>query len=343
MCHGIVTQESHMRPELKGNLARPRRNRRSPALRDLMAETSLGAQHLVLPLFIREGSRRRQAIASMPGVERLSLDLGLKQVEQARTLGIRAVALFPYIEPGLRSETADEALNPDGLTPRVIAAVKRRFPDVALFSDIALDPFSALGHDGLVRKGEILNDETVAVLAAMAVIHAEAGADVVSPSDMMDGRVLAIRQALDAKGLSSTGILSYAAKYASSFYGPFRDALDSAPKFGDKKTYQMDLRNAREAVREVQLDVAEGADMVMVKPALAYLDIIRLVRETVHIPVAAYNVSGEYSMIKAAAARGWLDHDKAMAESLYAMRRAGADFIFTYFALEMARWLKRQR
>jgi porphobilinogen synthase len=279
----------------------------------------------------------------MPGVSRWSLDSVLPYVREARDLGIRAVAIFPRIGDDKKNSQASESLNPEGLVPHALRFLKREFPELVLISDIALDPFSADGHDGLVHDGRILNDETLPILAKMAVLHAQAGADFVAPSDMMDGRVAAIRSALDEAGLSDTGILSYAAKYASCFYGPFRDALDSAPRAGDKKTYQMDTRNAREAVREVALDVAEGADIVMVKPAGAYLDVIRAVRESVTIPVAAYQVSGEYSMIRFAGEHGLFDWRQAMVESLLAIRRAGADLIFTYFAVEMARWLREKR
>lgn len=319
---------------------RPRRNRRSPALRDMLAETTLGPEHLVLPLFLREGRKKRQAVGSMPGVERLSLDQALPLVEKALKSGLRSVALFPYIEKGLRDATGSAALDPEGLAPAAIRALKRRFPSLVVFADVALDPYTSHGHDGVLSGGEVLNDETVELLCRQALVLASAGADFVAPSDMMDGRVGAIRRALDAESLTRTGILSYAAKYASSFYGPFRDALDSAPKTGDKKGYQMDPRNAREALREAGLDQAEGADILMVKPALAYLDVIRSLSLAFELPIAAYNVSGEYSMVKAAAAKGWLDHDRAMSEMLYAMRRAGASLIFTYFAMEMAEWLK---
>jgi len=320
---------------------RPRRNRRNASIRDIIAETGLAAQHLVMPLFVMEGSSKRQAIGSMPGIFRTSLDLALRQMERLQKLGVRGIALFPYIEPKLRDSRGSEALNRQGLSPRAIRAIKRRFPGMVVFSDVALDPFNSDGHDGIVRQGQVVNDETVAVLAQMAVLQAEAGADYVAPSDMMDGRVGAIRKALDKAGFEGTGIMSYAAKYASSFYGPFRDALDSSPKSGDKKAYQMDPRNLREALREAALDEAEGADMLMVKPALAYLDVIAAVRQRTTLPVAAYNVSGEYSMVKAAAKAGFLDHDKAMAESLMAIRRAGAGIIFTYFAQEMAELLKK--
>lgn len=320
-------------------LHRPRRLRRTASIREAVAETHLSAAQLVLPVFVMEGERREEAIGSMPGISRRTLDLLPAYVERAALAGVRSLALFPKIAEGKKDSSAKEALNHLGLVPKTVAALKKQFPELTLYTDIALDPFSADGHDGLVRHGEVVNDLSVEVLARMAVIHAEAGADFVAPSDMMDGRVGAIRRALDERGFSNVGILSYGAKYASCFYGPFRDALDSAPKAGDKKTYQMDPRNLREAIREVQLDVAEGADGVMVKPAGAYLDVIRAVRESVNIPVAAYQVSGEYSMIRFGAEHGLFRWEAAMEESLFAIRRAGADLVFTYFAEEMARRL----
>ena len=317
-------------------IQRPRRNRRTDAIRRLVRETELSPAHFILPLFVCEGRNRRVAIPSMPGCYRLSIDWLVKEARAAFKLGIPAVALFPAIANSLKNPTASESVNPDGLLPRAVRALKNALPGLCVITDVAMDPYSSDGHDGFVQDGQILNDPTVDILSGMAVCQAEAGADIVAPSDMMDGRVRAIRIALDQSGHDQTGILSYAAKYCSGFYGPFRDALDSAPRSGDKKTYQMDPANVREAIREVKLDVDEGADLVMVKPALPYLDVIRAVREAVNVPVAAYNVSGEYAMIKAAANMGWLDGTKCMLESLLSIRRAGADIILTYFAREAA-------
>ena len=312
---------------------RPRRNRRTAALRRLVSETALCPSHFILPLFVCEGRGRREAITSMPGCFRLSRELLVREARSAARLGIPAVALFPALSDRLKDKVATESLNPDGLLQQTVRALKDAAPELCVITDVALDPYSSDGHDGYVNAaGEIENDRTVEILARMAVAQAAAGADLVAPSDMMDGRVGALRTALDETGHTQVGILSYAAKYCSAFYGPFRDALDSAPRAGDKKTYQMDPGNAREALREVQLDVAEGADIVMVKPALPYLDIIQAVRAAVPVPVAAYQVSGEYAMIKAAAAQGWLDEKKCMLESLTSIRRAGADMILTYFA-----------
>jgi porphobilinogen synthase len=316
---------------------RPRRNRRTESIRRLVRETSLTPDHLILPLFVCDGKNRKVAIASMPDVFRLSRDLLVKEARAAWKLGIPAVALFPALPDRLKDATAREALNPDGLLQQTVRALKNAVPEMTVITDVAMDPYSSDGHDGLVdERGRIDNDRTLDILAEMAVAQAQAGADLVAPSDMMDGRVGALRTALDATGHSEVGILAYSAKYCSAFYGPFRDALGSAPRHGDKKTYQMDPANAREAVREVLLDVAEGADIVMVKPAGPYLDIVRAVREAVHVPVAAYQVSGEYAMIKAAAKLGWLDEAAAMQESLLAIRRAGADLILTYFAKTLA-------
>lgn len=318
---------------------RPRRNRRSPVIRNMIAETSFSADNLIFPLFLCEGQDQKIAIKSMPGQFRLSADLLLKEIAECQALGIHSFALFPAINEALKNSTAEESFNPTGLLPTTVKKIKDKFSETCIITDVALDPYSSDGHDGLVRDGQILNDETIEVLVKMALTQAKAGADMVAPSDMMDGRVGEIRKALDSEGFEQTGILAYSAKYASSFYGPFRDALDSAPKFGDKKTYQMDPRNSREALLEAGLDVQEGADMIMVKPALAYLDVIQLLKQNFTTPVAAYNVSGEYAMIKAAAQNGWLDGEKAMMESLLAIRRAGADVILTYFAKEAARVL----
>lgn len=319
---------------------RPRRNRKSAVTRGWLRETNLSTDRLVLPLFIHEGNAD-VPIASMPGCARLSPKGLLTEVEQAAADGISAIVLFPAIADEKKSKTADEAYNPNGLVPKSISAIKSRFPHVVVLTDVALDPYSSDGHDGLVDAGgRILNDETVAVLCEQSLMHARAGADVVAPSDMMDGRVGAIRAALDREGFTDVSILAYTAKYASAFYGPFRDALDSAPRSGDKKTYQMDPANAREAEREVRLDEAEGADMVMVKPAGPYLDVIARVRSATSLPVAAYQVSGEYAMLKAAAQNGWLEERSVVLESLLAIRRAGADAILTYFARSAARWLR---
>ncbi|UYL08708.1 porphobilinogen synthase [Bdellovibrio sp. SKB1291214] len=320
---------------------RPRRNRRTEAVRQMVAETDLRPSQLVLPLFLVEGTGQKQEIASMPGIYRMSPDLILDEVARAVSLGVKSFDLFPALPETKKDTTGTEGLNPNGLMPTTLKKIRDKFPDVTLITDVALDPYSSDGHDGVVKNGLILNDETVEILAKMSVLHAKSGADIVSPSDMMDGRVGAIREALDAEGLIDTGILSYSVKYASSFYGPFREALDSAPKFGDKKTYQMDFRNTREAIREIDLDVAEGADIVMVKPALSYLDVIAKVKAHTSIPVAAYNVSGEYGLIKHGAKVGLIDETRAMVETLYSIRRAGADIIFTYFALPMAEWLNK--
>jgi porphobilinogen synthase len=319
---------------------RPRRNRRSHSIRELVAETHLSAGEMIWPVFVTEGKNQATAISTMPGVFRYTPDLLLKEIAKAISLGVTGFALFPAIEGVLKDTHGKESLNKAGLLPKTVQMIKDKFPESTVITDVALDPYSSDGHDGVVHDGKILNDETVDILCQMAVVQAEAGADLVAPSDMMDGRVGAIRRALDQSGFHETGILAYSAKYASSFYGPFREALESAPKLGDKKTYQMDFRNAREAVHEARLDVAEGADIVMVKPALSYLDIIKSIKAKVNIPVAAYNVSGEYAMIKAADKAGMIDGTKAMVETLYSIKRAGADIILTYFALEMAKYLQ---
>jgi porphobilinogen synthase len=318
---------------------RPRRNRRTEAIRRLVRETVLSPSDLVWPLFVVDGERREEPIASMPGCFRWSRDLLVARAREAFEAGVAAVALFPALDDASKDHRATESANPDGLLPRTVRDLKSAAPDLCVITDVAMDPYSADGHDGLVVDGEIANDETLPILAAMAVAQADAGADLVAPSDMMDGRVGFIRRALDGAGHEGVGILSYAAKYASAFYGPFREALDSAPRHGDKKTYQMDPANAREALREVRLDVAEGADIVMVKPALPYLDVIAAVRAAVDVPVAAYQVSGEYAMLHAAAAGGSLDLDAALLESLTAIKRAGAGIVFTYAAPALARAL----
>jgi len=317
-----------------------RRNRilrQSPAIRAMVAETIIRPEDFIAPLFIIEGENTAEEISSMKGYYRRSLDGTVKEVKELWSLGIRSVLLFIKCRDDLKDNKGTEALNPDGLMQRSIKAIKDACPDMLVMTDVALDPFSSYGHDGIVENGEIVNDATVEVLAKMSVSHAAAGADFVAPSDMMDGRILAIRQALEQEGFSKTGIMSYSAKYASCFYGPFRDALDSAPGFGDKKTYQMDFANRREAIRETLMDIEEGADIVMVKPAMAYLDIIREVKDAVDVPVSAYHVSGEYAMIKAAAAMGWLNEEKAILESLTGIKRAGADLIATYFAKDAVR------
>ena len=318
---------------------RPRRNRKNEVVRSFHRETVLGPEHFVYPLFVHDGAGT-QPIASMPGCFRLDQEALMREVEGALEDGVGAVVLFPAIDEGLKTADGEESFNPEGLVPRCLRRLRATFPELLLCTDVALDPYSSDGHDGIVREGRILNDETVEVLVRQALAQAAAGADVIAPSDMMDGRVGAIRDALDAAGHHEVSILSYTVKYASAFYGPFRDALDSAPKFGDKKTYQMDPANAREALREVELDEAEGADILMVKPALPYLDVLRLVREATALPVAAYQVSGEYAMLKAASQNGWLDERRTVLESLMAIRRAGADVIFTYYARQAARWLR---
>jgi len=319
---------------------RPRRLRRTETLRRMVREHILQVEDLIYPLFVMEGEKHQESVPSMPGCYRYTLDLLLDEVKQAYKLGIGAIALFPLIPHAQKDNAGTESYNPDGLIPRAVGAIKQAVPDILVITDVALDPYSSEGHDGIVQDGKILNDETVAVLVKQAIVQAEAGADFVAPSDMMDGRVGAIRRALDAEGWINVGILAYSAKYSSAYYGPFRDALDSAPKFGDKKTYQMDAANAIEAIKEVDLDIAEGADIVMVKPALAYLDVICQIKQHTNLPVAAYNVSGEYAMIKAAAQQGWIDEKKVILETLTSMKRAGANLILTYFAKDVALMLQ---
>lgn len=320
--------------------ARPRRNRANAAIRSLVRETTLGPSNFILPLFITEGKGISDPIAAMPGVSRLSIDRLVAKAKEAAKLGVPAIALFPKIDDKLKDAYAKEAMNRDGLLPRAVRELKNAVPEMLVITDVAMDPYSSDGHDGLVREGRVLNDETLPILAEMAICQVEAGADWVAPSDMMDGRVGYLRRALDEAGYTDRAILAYTAKYASAFYGPFRQALDSAPRAGDKKTYQMDPANRREAVREARLDVSEGADVIMVKPALAYLDVISELRRKVTVPIAAYQVSGEFAMIKAAGEKGWLDADDAMMEALLAIRRAGADMILSYYALEAARKLQ---
>lgn len=318
-------------------LQRPRRNRRTAAIRALTQETRLHPSQLIIPYFIVEGKNQKEPISSLPGVARLSLDLLLRDAEEAYQLGIRAINLFPLVPSERKDRRGSEALRQGNLVQQAISMLKREIPEMCVMVDIALDPYTDHGHDGLVDDEQrILNDETVEMLARMSVCCAEAGADIVAPSDMMDGRVAFIRKALDLAGFDQVGILSYAAKYASAFYGPFREALQSAPKFGDKKTYQMNPANRREAILESLLDVSEGADLLLIKPALPYLDVIAEVKRQVHLPVGAYHVSGEYAMLMAAGEKGWLDVDKALYESLLSIRRAGADFILSYAAKRVA-------
>ena len=320
---------------------RPRRNRRADWARRMVREHVLTADDLIWPLFLVEGKKVRAAVDSMPGVERLSVDEAVRAAERAARLSIPCLALFPHTEHEKRDERGSEALNADNLVCRAIRAIKQEVPQIGVLCDVALDPYTSHGHDGLMRNGVILNDETVAVLVRQALIQAEAGCDIIAPSDMMDGRVGAIRQGLDAAGFDEVQIMAYAAKYASAFYGPFRDAIGSnATLIGDKRTYQMDPANADEAMREVELDIGEGADMIMVKPGMPYLDILQRVKVTFGMPTFAYQVSGEYAMIMAAAQNGWLDGDKAMVESLIAFKRAGADGVLTYFAARIAEQLK---
>ena len=319
-----------------------RRNRimrQSASIRSMVSETNLTPNDFIAPLFIVEGRGIREEILSMPGYFRTSIDIAVVEVKELWALGIKSVLLFIKCKDELKDNKGTEALNRDGLMQRTIREIKNAIPEMVVMTDVALDPFSSYGHDGIVENNEIVNDPTVEVLAKMSVSHAEAGADIVAPSDMMDGRIFAIRQALEQSGYTKTGILSYSAKYASCFYGPFRDALDSAPGFGDKKSYQMDYSNRMEAIKETLMDIEEGADIVMVKPAMAYLDIIREVKNSVHVPVSAYHVSGEYAMIKAAAKMGWLNEEKAVIESLTSIKRAGADLIATYFARDAVRMI----
>ncbi|MBT9392001.1 porphobilinogen synthase [Hymenobacter sp. NST-14] len=322
---------------------RPRRNRKSQVIRDMVQETRLTTHDFIFPLFLIEGQNQHVEVKSMPGIFRFSADRIIEEVGRCVELGIRSFAPFPSINEGLKDRLARESANPEGLYLKTVADIKRQFPDVVLMTDVAMDPYSSDGHDGVVdpESGEILNDATLEVLGQMALAQARAGSDIIGPSDMMDGRVAWIREVLDRNAFSHVSIMSYTAKYASAFYGPFRDALDSAPKKGDKKSYQMDPANRREALRELALDEQEGADMVMIKPALSYLDVIREVRNHTQLPVTAYNVSGEYAMVKAAARQGWLDGEKTMLEVLLSIKRAGADAILTYFAKEAAEVLRR--
>ncbi|MFY9160683.1 porphobilinogen synthase [Aquirufa ecclesiirivi] len=317
-------------------LQRPRRNRQSAVIRSMVEETRLSVKDMMFPLFVMEGQNTQTEISSMPGIYRFTLDLLLAEIESCVKMGIQSFALFPQIPESKKDSMATESYKKGNIYTESIYEISQRFPEISLLTDVAMDPYSSDGHDGIVKDGQILNDETLPVLAKMAIAQAQAGSKLIGPSDMMDGRVGYLRQALDDAGYSQVGIMAYTAKYASAFYGPFRDALESAPKFGDKKSYQMNPANRREALIEAELDEMEGADFLMVKPALAYLDIIALLKENSHLPIAAYNVSGEYAMVKAAAQNGWIDGEKAMLESLLSIKRAGAQVILTYFAKEFA-------
>ena len=318
---------------------RPRRNRKNAAIREMVQESRLGLENLIFPIFLKDGAGIKEKIPSLPNIYRWSIDLLLKEIESCMELGLRIYDIFPAVEDHLKDQTATMSYDPSNFYLKAIQKIKETFPELVLMSDVALDPYSSDGHDGLVRNGKIVNDDTLPILAKMAVAQAQAGIDIIGPSDMMDGRVGIIRSALDDAGYTDTSIMSYTAKYASAFYGPFRDALNSAPKSGDKKTYQMNTANKSEALIEAQLDVEEGADMIMVKPALCYLDVIHVLKENFATPVTAYNVSGEYAMVHAAAQKGWVDYNAAMNEMLLSIRRSGADGILTYFAKDFAQSL----
>ena len=324
---------------MHNRIRRPRRNRKSAAIRAMVEETRLSVNDFIFPLFLIEGSDKKEEIPSMPGIYRYSLDVLLDEIQECMHLGIKGFCVFPSLGEDKKDKYGTEGHRKDGLYIQALRKIKSKFPEIALMTDIAMDPYSSDGHDGILENGEILNDETLEILGKMALAQAEAGADILGPSDMMDGRVGYIRKVLDEAGYTQVSIMSYTAKYASAFYGPFRDALDSAPKFGDKKTYQMNPANASEALIEADLDIEEGADMMMVKPALAYLDIIKSLKDHYNVPITAYNVSGEYAMLKAASEKGWLDGEKVMMETLLSIKRAGADIILTYFAKEAARIL----
>jgi porphobilinogen synthase len=315
---------------------RPRRNRKNEVIRNMVQENWVSVNDLIFPLFLTAGKNKKSEISSMPGINRFSTDLLLKEIEACMKLGLNTFCLFPNLDDKLKDKKATESLNTKGLYPSAIREIKKRFPEAIVMTDVAMDPYSSDGHDGYVKNGQILNDETLEILAKMALVQAEAGADIIGPSDMMDGRVGFIREALDENDFTAVSIMSYTAKYASGFYGPFRDALDSAPKFGDKKTYQMNPANAKEALLEADLDMNEGADFLMVKPALSYLDIIKTLNDNFNLPIAAYNVSGEYAMVKAAAQKKWIDGEKVRDEILLSIKRAGASVILTYFAKEFA-------
>lgn len=315
---------------------RPRRNRKSDAIRSMVEETTVTTNDFIYPLFLVDGGNKKVEVTSMPGIFRLSVDLMLKEIEECINLGVKAFDVFPVVEDQYKDKTATRSYDPNFFYLKALREIKKQFPDACVMTDVAMDPYSTDGHDGLVKDGKILNDETLEILGKMALAQAETGIDIVGPSDMMDGRVGYIRNLLDKNGFTDVSIMSYTAKYTSGFYNPFREALDSAPKFGDKKTYQMNPANRKEALIEAALDVEEGADFLMVKPALAYLDVIRLLKDNFQLPIAAYNVSGEYSMVKAAAQKGWLDGNRVMNEILLSIKRAGADIILTYFAKEFA-------
>lgn len=322
-------------------LIRPRRNRKSPAIRAMIEETKIGAEHLIYPLFLKDGKGIKEEVSSLPNNFRWSLDMLLPEIESCMKLGVMTFDLFPAVEESLKDKTATYSYADENFYLHAIRTIKEKFPEVVLMSDVAMDPYSSDGHDGLVENGRILNDETLPILNKMALAQAQAGIDIIGPSDMMDGRVESIRETLDINGYRDVSIMSYTAKYASAFYGPFRDALNSAPKSGDKKTYQMNPANKREALLEAELDFNEGADMLMVKPALCYLDIIHVLKENFNIPITAYNVSGECAMVYAAAQKGWLNYELAMSEMLLSMRRAGADGILSYFAKDFAQLIKK--
>jgi porphobilinogen synthase len=322
------------------NTRRPRRNRKSEAIRAMVEETRVSTDDLIFPLFLIEGNNKKVEVASMPGIFRLTADLMLKEIEECMKLGVRAFDVFPAVEDQHKDKFAKKSYDQNFFYLKTLREIKKQFPESCIMTDVAMDPYSSDGHDGLVKDGKILNDETLEILGKMALAQAETGIDIIGPSDMMDGRVGYLRDVLDKNGYTDVSIMSYTAKYASGFYNPFRDALDSAPKFGDKKTYQMNPANRNEALIEAELDTKEGADFLMVKPALAYLDVIRLLKDNSSLPIAAYNVSGEYSMIKAAALNGWLDGERVMKETLLSIKRAGADVILTYFAKEFARAVK---
>lgn len=322
-------------------IQRPRRNRKNDAIRDMLAETHLDVNHLIYPLFVKDGSLEKDPIASLPGIYRWSENDLHKEIESCLNLGLRTFVLFPLVDEELKDDQGSYGYFRENFYFTIIQNLKEKFPEIILMSDVALDPYSSDGHDGLVENGEIVNDKTLPLLTKMAKLQAEVGIDIIGPSDMMDGRIGAIRKALDESGYTKTSIMSYTAKYASAFYGPFRDALDSAPKGGDKKSYQMNPANKKEALREMQLDIEEGADYLMVKPALSYLDVIQTLKEHSSIPITAYNVSGEYAMIKAAAEKGWLNYEDIMQEVLLSIRRAGADGILTYFAKDFAELKKK--
>ncbi len=323
-------------------LSRPRRNRSSHAVRSMVEETKLGVENLIYPFFIQDGTNQKIEISSMPNNFRWTIDLLLSEIEQCVELGIQSFVLFPAVADYLKDTIATYSYSDDNFYLNCIRTIKERFPQILLMSDVAMDPYSSDGHDGLVKDGKIINDDTLPILARMSVAQAQAGIDIIGPSDMMDGRVGYIRGALDQAGYTDVSIMAYTAKYASAFYGPFRDALDSAPKSGDKKTYQMNPANKKEALREAKLDIEEGADMIMVKPALCYLDVIHMLKEVSSVPITAYNVSGEYAMVYAAAKNGWLNYDSTMAEMLLSIRRAGADGILTYFAKDFATYIKQR-